>query len=540
MSLDVVTQSLTDLLTSPEAKTQANLIKLQNLKSKTQSSLQVDFTRYASDPVGFGTSELGEDYTNEIKVMMESVRDNEVTIATSANKVGKTHAAARVALWFYKSYERAQVYATAAPPERNLKKLLWGEIESMLLKHPHIFADDTATMLNIQRSPLEFMTGVSIPTSGRKAQREAKFSGKSSPHILFIVDEGDAVPDEIYKAIESSMSGGHARLLIMYNPREKRGEVYRRERDGLANVIHLSAFDHPNVKTGKNVIPGAVTRNATVRRINQWSRPLMESEARDADAYEVPDFLVGTTAIDQRGQEFPPLVGGWRKVTDPALFYMTLGVYPTADSYQLISDTLVAAARSRWDLYVSTHGEIPPEGVRPLMGLDVAEYGHDANCETFRYGGWVARFKRWNGLDTDLTATQAGIHYKECNASWAAVDAIGVGANVAPKMKRNGCNAVAVKVSESPTRKVAQGQFRKMRDQLWWSCREWLEGNDAMLPPDELLIEELTIPTYRNVGGKLVVMSKEEMRDRLNRSPDAADSLCLTFAPRRSGGGIHV
>lgn len=510
------------------------------VKEVERESTKTDYTHYANDPVGFGVKELGEDYTDEIKIMMESVRDNEVTIATSANKVGKTHAAARVALWFYKSHERAQVYATAAPPERNLKKLLWGEIESILIKHPEVFEGDSATMLNIQRSPLEFMTGVSIPTSGSKAQREAKFSGKSSPHILFIVDEGDAVPDEIYKAIESSMSGGHARLLIMYNPREKRGEVYRRERDNLANVIHLSAFDHPNVKTGENVIPGAVTRNATVRRINQWSRPLIEGEIQDADAYEVPSYLVGTTAIDQRGQEFPPLVAGWRKVTDPALFYMTLGVYPTADSYQLISEVLVSAARSRWDLYVAAHGEIPPQGVRPLMGLDVAEYGHDANCETFRYGGWVARFKRWNGIDTDLTATQAGIHYKEKKASWAAVDAIGVGANVAPKMRRNGCNAVAVKVSESPTRKVSQGQFKRMRDQLWWSCREWLEGNDAMLPPDELLLEELIIPTYRNVGGKLIVMSKLEMRERLNRSPDAADSLCLTFAPRRTGGGIHV
>jgi len=52
-----------------------------------------------------------------------------------------------------------------------------------------------------------------------------------------------------------------------------------------------------------------------------------------------------------------------------------------------------------------------------------------------------------------------------------------------------------------------------------------------MLPPDEMLIEELAIPTYEVTNGKIKVMKKETMRELLKRSPDRADSLCLTFAP---------
>ena len=51
----------------------------------------------------------------------------------------------------------------------------------------------------------------------------------------------------------------------------------------------------------------------------------------------------------------------------------------------------------------------------------------------------------------------------------------------------------------------------------------------AMLPPDELLIEELQTATYEVIKGRVRVMKKETMRELLKRSPDRADALCLTF-----------
>ena len=164
---------------------------------------QANLIRYQNNPVGFCETILGEHYTSDVIRLMNSVRDNQVTIARSSNGVGKTHGAARMAVWFYKCFPDSQVYTAAAPPEENLKRLLWGEIGSIAQKHPDLFADDQVGNLNIARNKKEFITGVSIPTSGTKEQREAKFSGKHAPYILFIVDEGDAVPDEVYRGIES-------------------------------------------------------------------------------------------------------------------------------------------------------------------------------------------------------------------------------------------------------------------------------------------------------------------------------------------------
>lgn len=493
---------------------------------------------YARDPVGFSRDVLGDTVTADVAEAMLSVRDNPVTIARSANGVGKTHGAARLAVWFFRCFPGAQVYTAAAPPEDNLKRLLWGEIGALVQRRPEAFADCTVGAMHIAASAQSFITGVAIPTSGTPAQREAKFSGKHAPYLLFIVDEGDAVPEEVYRGIESCMSGGHARLLVMFNPRHEAGILYRKERDRQARVVELSAFNHPNVTSGEDIYPGAVTRETTVRRLSEWSRPVLDGERVDAECFEVPEFLVGATAPRMDGGEYPPLAPGWRRITTPSLAYMTLGRYPAQGETALISRAWIDAARARWDAYVARNGERPPEFTAPVLGLDVAEFGVDANCLTARYGGFTARPRRWNGMDPDTTASRGAGYAVDLNSRVVNVDATGVGAGVAPAiLRRSGRQAVGVKVASSPTKRAQQngvdlGEFALLRDQLWWSVREWLRTDaGAMLPPDESLVEELATPTYDFRSGKIRVMDKDAMRALLKRSPDAADSLCLTFAP---------
>jgi hypothetical protein len=167
------------------------------------------------------------------------------------------------------------------------------------------------------------------------------------------------------------------------------------------------------------------------------------------------------------------------------------------------------------------------------MGLDVGEFGSDANCACFRYGGFVERLVTWGGVDTIITGDRGTAEYKSRNVSSVKVDATGVGAGVAPHMQRDGCSASAVKVASSPTESSELGEFQILRDQIWWACREWLRTDSgSMLPPDELLVEELATPTYEIVNGKIRVMRKDTIRELLKRSPDRADALCLTFAPR--------
>lgn len=540
-----LTTSLQDYQESLARQFAAHLLTLYPRK-EIKRALEcgpLSFARYQPDPVGFTEQVLNETLTNDIKSVMESVRDYEVTIARSANSIGKTFSAGRLAVWFYKVYPDAQVYTTAAPPYENLQRLLWGEIGSVVKQHPDLFKDDNIKTMHVARGPKSFITGVAIPTTGTAAEREAKFSGKHSGHLLFIVDEGDAVPDEVYRGIESCMSGGHVRLLIMFNPKVRSGPVWIKERDSLANVIELSAFDHPNVVEGKEVIPGGcVSREKVVGRLNRWSRPLAGDEQPDEECFRVPEYLVGTTALAPNGTQYLPLPSGWRKITDSALSYMVLGLYPAAGSNQLISLASVNAARSRWDAYVAQFGEVPPIGVEPLMGLDVADQGDDANVACLRHGGFVPRLSVWRGMDPHATGTKAKSLYDERGVTRAFVDGTGVGAGVAPHMSSLGANAYRVMVGSGATKRIEQGEFAQLRDQLWWAAREWLRTDPgAMLPPDELLMEDLLTPTYK-VKKKIKVMEKDTMRSILKRSPDRGDAFCLTFAPEvgAAGGEVEV
>jgi hypothetical protein len=317
----------------------------------------------------------------------------------------------------------------------------------------------------------------------------------------------------------------------MFNPRHEAGEVFRMERDGRANVVSLSAFDHPNVLEGADIIPGAVTRETTVRRINEWCRPLAVSEAADKECFRLPRFLENCIAKSQSGSEYSPLRPGHYKIIEPAFSYMVLGEYPSQASNQLIARDWIARARSRWSVYVAEYGEQPPIGATGILGLDVAEFGNDSNICCFRYGGFVERFVAWKGVDTIVSGDRVVEEYKKRNSVGRVnVDATGVGAGVAPYIQRKGVTAFGVKVAASPTTSTEIGEFHILRDQLWWAVREWLRTDtDAMLPPDEVLLEELQAATYEVFNGKVRVMKKDAMRELLKRSPDRADALCLTF-----------
>jgi hypothetical protein len=494
-----------------------------------------DFTQYQDDPVGFGEDILGETYTDDVKRMMESVRDYEITVAMSANSTGKTHGAGRIAIWFYLCFPDSQVYTAAAPPEDNLRRLLWGEIGDITHKHQDTFDGHSVGVLNVQQSPRHFLTGVTIPTSGDAKTREAKFSGKHAPNLMFVFDEGDAIPDEIYKGRESCTSGGFFRTLIMLNPRQQKGAAYRLIRDKQANVVHLSAFNHPNVLTGENVIPGAVDRNTTARRISQMCRPVKQGEKIDtSDTFELPDFLIGYEPIDQKGQRLPALIPGQYVVMEPSFCHMVLGRYPSQAVNQLISNDWIQSARMRWDMWVMRYGEQPAQGSIGIAGLDVGELGNDPSVWCGRYGSWLTRFKEWGGVDTNYTSDRAIELLRENNIRCTMVDGNGIGAGVAPNMMRKGYAARGVKTQEKPDDRETEpeyGEFYILRDQLAWQVREWLRADPtSMLPPDEELIEELSVLTYSIEGKWVKLMKSDVLKDLIKRSPNKFSALCLTFA----------
>ena len=449
-----------------------------------------------------------------------------------------------------------EVYTAAAPPEKNLEQNLWAETNTAIREEaPHLFTGDERRSMHVESAPKAFVTGVTIPASGSDEEREARFSGKHADALLFFIDEGDAVPVPVYDGIESCMSGGQmTRLLIMLNPRAPRGEVHRMVKDGEANVIRLSALEHENVVSGEQVIPGAVDRDTTVRRLARWSRPVAPGEDTTGRVvFTPPEYLEGCTApLTGSDGRTAPLEGGERVVTDSRLCHMTLAVYPKAGADQLISREWIEQAQQRWRRYVQAHGETPTGG---RIGYDVASEGADENCVVHRVGDFVRRIgpgMMWNGVDSTAGAKKVNNLYPRLKWRRGFVDTGGVGDGVPSQIHEGDVQGVQFGEKAPDASKLDGGpdvQCHQMRDYLYWCVREWLRGakgnpSGAMLPPDEDLADELATPTYETtLKGAIRVQRKKEMRSALGRSPDKLDALALTFAPVRkksSGASLHA
>jgi len=109
------------------------------------------------------------------------------------------------------------------------------------------------------------------------------------------------------------------------------------------------------------------------------------------------------------------------------------------------------------------------------------------------------------------------------------VDVIGIGAGVCDRLSETlDCTVRGINVAESPALKT---RFRRLRDELWFSMREYFEGRDVRCVESDQLLAELTAPRYVTLSdGKIQVESKPAMKKRGHPSPDCADALALTLS----------
>jgi hypothetical protein len=126
------------------------------------------------------------------------------------------------------------------------------------------------------------------------------------------------------------------------------------------------------------------------------------------------------------------------------------------------------------------------------------------------------------------------------------VDVIGIGAGVLDRLREQGCRAEPFNASAGTANKDASGEFgfANTRSAAWWLTRELLDpsrDSDLALPPDDLLLGDLTAPKWRILsGGKIQVESKDDIRKRLGRSTDDGDAVVQSLWREDTGAGQWI
>ena len=167
--------------------------------------------------------------------------------------------------------------------------------------------------------------------------------------------------------------------------------------------------------------------------------------------------------------------------------------------------------------------------VGPLLcGVDVARFGDDKTCITFRKGRLLTEQIEFGKQDIPNVAGRVKdlVKSRPEKVAQIAVDTIGLGAGVADILRRD-FGSIVEDINSS--NRLDDGKNYNLRAKMWREMGEWI-ANGASIPRNPELVTDLTALRYLYKSGLLLIESKDDAKKRGIKSPDRADSLALTFA----------
>ncbi len=433
-----------------------------------------------NDPVLFVRTCLqAEPQKWQIEALQNIANHNRLSVR-SGHAVGKTTFLAWTILWFLLTRPDVKIACTANSASQ-LEQILWSEIQKWHRRMPVGFQNELefrTDKITIKNAPESFC----VARTSRRENPEA-LQGFHSPNMLFIIDEASGVPDIIFEVAQGAMSTHNAKTVMVGNPNRASGFFY-------------DAFNR-NAESWKTMTVSCADANTVdPNYIEEMKRQYGE----DSNVYRV----------------------------------RVLGLPPTTDDNAIMGRTLVESAIGR---------DVEPTNVMPVWGIDIARMGADRCALCKRKGNIITEpIRHWGGKDLMETvglimAEYESVPYKD-RPSEILIDSIGLGAGVVDRLVELDLPARGINVAESSS---MSDRYMRLRDELWFKCREWLEQKDCLIPDQDELVNELTAVQYEILSsGKFKVESKEQMKKRGYRSPDIADALMLTFAGlavRASGSG---
>lgn len=203
------------------------------------------------------------------------------------------------------------------------------------------------------------------------------------------------------------------------------------------------------------------------------------------------------------------------------------------DEWQILPSAWVRDAQKRWQATLPEHAPMC------AIGVDVARGGADQTVLAIRHDGWFAPLIAKPGRETPLGVDVAGLVV--ANRRDGAVPVIDMGggyggAVVEHLSSANDIRCEAFVPAGRSTGRTTDGQLRfaNLRAEAWWRLREALDpgqpgGSSIQLPPDPVLLRDLTAPTFRVGPRGVQVEAKEDIKARLGRSPDRGDAVVMAW-----------
>jgi hypothetical protein len=443
--------------------------------------------------------------TDYQRMILDSLPEKGRVCVRGPHGLGKTTQAAWLVLYFSLLWESQGVdwkIVTTASAWRQLTFFLWPEIRKWAGKLRWDKVGRGPFRLHeMQQLTLKLAHGTAFAAASDTPEL---IEGAHADRILYIFDEAKAIQDRTWDAAEGAFSGAgedtpnEAYAFAMSTPGEPQGRFYE---------IQMKKKEY------KDWHPIHVTLQMAMGAHRISAKWVEERKA-------------------QWGEE-------------SAVFKnRALGEFAASDEDGVIPASWVEAAQLLWH-------EVHPKLALDLeqmttVGVDVGDSGPDKTVLAPRYGNIIDNLRVYGKLQPTEVAGYVG-GMLEARGGKAIVDGIGVGSGVVSILREQGHEVMSFVASQRAVRngmpavdKTGELKFANKRAHAWWNLRELLDPgtserpnpNPVALPPDDILFRDLVAPRWKLLSdGRILIESKEDIRERIGRSTDYGDAVVQAFYP---------
>lgn len=441
--------------------------------------------------------------------IVKSVRYNKRTAVISVNDTGKTFLLGLLFCWFINSFFPSTVITTSNVM-RQVNEQVWAEIREIYRNATVKLLGQPLSIPKLQISPKHFGVGY-VAREQKGTSTQSKGTGYHNKYILIIMDQASGLTRETWESVEGIMTSGKTRMIACSNPYEIGSEFAnivlpdRKTDFGKWNTIKITAKDVPNVKLKREVIPGLLSY--------EWYKEKMEL---------------------------------WNP-KDPMYQMMILAKFVDSGEMIVLSNALINSMFK---------GIADPDFDYPFMATDFAGEGLDCNAWASRAGSRLMDIDIYAGRVDTHKATQLTIEKTREYARRLRIanpkdlinfcDARHEGKGCYDNLLHEGYNVIPM-IANRTAIKPYNEEFINRRAHYYWNLRTLAEKSNVDLypyfykPHHKKLIrdlkEELSIRYFVSNNGRIQLEKKKDLKSRIGRSPDLADTVKDLYNPD-TGSGI--